>query len=99
MENLDQKKVGRRLKALRQSMGKTQKDVAEKIGVSVRTYGYYESGRSLIPVDVLWNLSVYYDFPMDFIVGKCTTQNSVNEAMAQAAEKAIFYLNFFTKIG
>lgn len=37
------------LKSWRQSLGLSQKAAAEALGVSLRSYGYYESGQFLIP--------------------------------------------------
>ena len=40
-----------RLKLLRQKLGKTQKEMSEALGVSLRAYQMYEEGKRKLPPD------------------------------------------------
>lgn len=57
------------LKTLRRSRHLTQTDVANMLGVSLRSYQNYESGHSL-PRDetILLKLSDYYDIPLKSLI-------------------------------
>jgi transcriptional regulator with XRE-family HTH domain len=54
---------------MREERNLTQKNIAEVLGVSQRTYSDYESGRLRIPVDRLLTLAKYYDCSVDYISG------------------------------
>lgn len=58
-----------RLRSMREERNLTQKNIAEVLGVSQRTYSDYESGRLRIPVDRLLILAKYYDCSVDYISG------------------------------
>lgn len=58
-----------RLRSMREEWNLTQKNIAEVLGVSQRTYSDYESGRLRIPVDRLLTLAKYYDCSVDYISG------------------------------
>ncbi|MBJ3791993.1 helix-turn-helix transcriptional regulator, partial [Bacillus sp. OA1] len=49
--------IGLRIKSLRKKENLTQKQLAEKIGVSQRMIGYYESEERFPPHDVLTKLA------------------------------------------
>ncbi len=56
-----------RIKNLREDMDLTQQAVANKLGVSQRTYSYYENGR-LIPVDILIKLADIFSVSLDYML-------------------------------
>lgn len=58
----------KRIGLLRKSNGKTQKEVAEILGVSQGTYARYERGESPFPATCLLKLSLLYDVSSDYIV-------------------------------
>lgn len=47
------RKMGKRLKAVRQSLGITQEKMAETMDVSVRQYRRYEAGEASLPISFL----------------------------------------------
>lgn len=65
-----------RIKALRKEKKKRQREVAEQIFVSQRTYSDYESGRIRLPVDSLVRLAKYYDVSVDYISGAVPEKGS-----------------------
>lgn len=59
-----------RLKFLRESELLSQKEVAEKIYVSQRTYSYYENEEHDIPTRALIRLADFYNVSVDYILGR-----------------------------
>ncbi len=64
-----------RIKELRKDKTLKQKDVADQIFVSQRTYSDYENGRIRIPVESLVRLAKYYDVSVDYICGASNVRN------------------------
>lgn len=64
-----------RLKGLREDKLLKQKDIADMIFVSQRTYSDYETGRLRIPLDTLVRLARYYDVSLDYIAGVSNIKN------------------------
>lgn len=58
------------LKILRKKAGKTQKEVAEYLGIVQQAYGHYESGRRQIPVENLTKLADLYGVSIDDLMGR-----------------------------
>lgn len=59
-----------RLKFLRESELLSQKEVAEKIYVTQRTYSYYENEEHDIPTQTLIRLADFYKVSVDYILGR-----------------------------
>ena len=57
-----------RLKSERKSHGLTQKQVAEKIGVSIRAYQQYEQGMYEPNIERLIALADLYGVTVDFLI-------------------------------
>lgn len=68
-----------RIKELRKDKTLKQKDVADQIFVSQRTYSDYENGRIRIPVESLVRLAKYYDVSVDYICGASNVRNPYPE--------------------
>lgn len=58
------------LKELRKSKGMTQKEVAEKLNITDRTYGHYETGKREPSIDMLIEIAKYYNISIDILVGR-----------------------------
>lgn len=58
-----------RLKEVRQQHKMTQRQVAEMLGIPVRTYQNYERGVNDPDTDVLLELADYFDVTVDYLVG------------------------------
>ena len=58
-----------RLRSLRKDRYLKQKEIAELLCVSQRTYSDYETGRIMVPVESLLYLAKFYDVSLDFILG------------------------------
>jgi DNA-binding XRE family transcriptional regulator len=55
------REVGLRLQRARKAAGKTQGEVAERIGIPRASYANIESGRQRVPVDILWRAAIVLD--------------------------------------
>ena len=59
-----------RIKQLKLSNNKMQKDIARDIGVSLRAYQYYETDQREPTLNVLISLADYFDVSLDYLVGR-----------------------------
>ncbi|MEI3289772.1 MAG: helix-turn-helix transcriptional regulator [Eubacterium sp.] len=59
----------RRIKDLREDNDKTQKQLADYLGMKQPQYYRYENGQRDIPTDILIKLSKYYNVSVDYILG------------------------------
>ena len=60
--------IFKRIKALRVDNDFTQTFVGDKINIPQRTYSYYESGKRVIPPQVLISLAKLYDTSVDYLL-------------------------------
>jgi len=58
----------RRIRDLREDHDLTQKRLGEAVGVSQRTYAYYESGQRMLPPQVLCALAKFYGTSVDYLL-------------------------------
>lgn len=80
--------IGLRLKSLRKKENLTQKQLAEKIGVSQRMIGYYESEERFPPHDVLTKLADCFSVSADYLLGRDVT-NETKKQLTPKNEKDI----------
>ena len=59
-----------RLKLLRESKGKYQKDIAEILNMKQQQYQRYENGITEMSISLLNILADYYDPSIDYIIGR-----------------------------
>ncbi len=63
-----------RLKAIRRQRGKTQRELAEYLGMKIRSYQFYEGGEREPPIDKLIAIADYLDVSIDELVGRTGRQ-------------------------
>ena len=63
------KGLGIRLKLFRNMYGKTQKELAEEIGISQTTLAQYENGNKKMPIEKLVQFAKYFNTTTDDILG------------------------------
>jgi len=54
---------------MREDRDWTQQYVADLLHINRRTYGAYENGVNMIPVDILIQLSCIYETSVDYLLG------------------------------
>lgn len=59
----------KRLKDMRRDNGKTQEDMAKLLNIRRSTYGEYERGKIMPPVDKIKILADYFGVSVDFLMG------------------------------
>ncbi len=59
----------RKLRDLREDSDKTQREVAEVLGISQSAYARYERGANELPIRHLTTLCRYYHVSADYILG------------------------------
>lgn len=57
-----------RIRDLREDKDFTQEQLGEAIGVSQRTYAYYESGQRMLPPQILCALADFYHVSVDYLL-------------------------------
>ena len=61
--------INLRLKELRETNGKTQKEIAEILNIQQNTYSQYETGQRQISLEFLVELAKFYKVSVDYILG------------------------------
>ena len=57
-----------RIRDLREDADLTQAQIGAAVGVSQRTYAYYESGQRMLPPQVLCALADFYHVSVDYLL-------------------------------
>lgn len=82
--------MGNNLKAIRANSGKTQKQVAEELGLSLSAYRTYEQGTRRLTDELLLQLSIYFSVSVDSILGsKFSASLSSPSFLADSAMRSI----------
>jgi len=61
--------TGQRIKELRNELGMSQKNLAEKIGVAQNTIAQYEKGTTKTSIEVIVNLAIILETTTDYLLG------------------------------
>lgn len=59
----------KRIKDLREDEWKTQKEIAEYLRITQQQYSLYESGKRMMPMDLIIELAKFYNVDMNYIAG------------------------------
>lgn len=86
------------LKKLRIYLDLTQKEMAEKIGVSRSSYGMWEQGREFIPLNTLIVISDTFDISIDYILDLTDTRQYKNSRRGLNKEVLARRIKFIRKI-
>ena len=65
------KEVGKRLRALRESLSLSQAKLAELLGITQSSLNRYENGQSTPTVEVFRKYADFFDVSMDYIFARC----------------------------
>ena len=66
----DKKKIGSKLKAIRNELNLSQQQLADDCKISQTTYSTYETGRYLINTITIYTICKKYNISMDYLVGR-----------------------------
>lgn len=65
---INTKEIGTRVRGLRIKRGITQQKLADELGVTLSTIGRIESGIKMASVDLLVDISAFFDASLDYII-------------------------------
>lgn len=63
-----------RIRDLREDHDLTQAQVGAVLGLSQRSYAYYESGQRVLPPQILCALADFYHVSVDYLLGRTDQQ-------------------------
>lgn len=88
---MDQKKIGRFLKELRKEKGMTQEQLAEQFSVSSRTVSRWENGNNMPDLDLLIEISDYYEVDLREILNGERKSEDMNKEVKETVLQAVDY--------
>ena len=94
---MDQAKIGEFLKALRKEKGLTQEQLAEQFQVNRRTVSRWETGTNLPDLDVLMEMSDYYEVDLRELLDGERKSEQMNTETKETVLKAADYTNADTE--
>lgn len=90
---MDQKKIGGFLKELRKEKGVTQEKLAEQFNVSSRTVSRWENGNNMPDLDILIEISDYYEVDLREILNGERKSENMDKENKDMILKAVDYTN------
>ncbi len=90
---MDQNKVGSFIKELRKEKNLTQEQLAEEFHVSRRTVSRWETGSNLPDLDILIEMSDFYEVDLREILDGERKSEKMNEEMKETVMKVAEYNN------
>ena len=90
---MDQKKIGGFLKELRKEKGVTQEQLAEQFNVSNRTISRWENGNNMPDLDILIEISDYYEVDLREILNGERKSENMDKEMKETVLQAVDYTN------
>ena len=90
---MDQKKIGGFLKELRKEKGVTQEYLAEQFSVSNRTISRWENGNNMPDLDILIEISDYYEVDLREILNGERKSENMDKEMKETVLQAVDYTN------
>ncbi|SEL36018.1 Transcriptional regulator, contains XRE-family HTH domain [Butyrivibrio sp. ob235] len=90
---MDQQKIGSFLKELRKGKSLTQEQLAEQFGVSSRTVSRWENGNNMPDIDLLIELSDYYEVDLREILNGERKSENMDKEVKDTVLQAVDYTN------
>ena len=90
---MNQEKIGKFLKELRKQKGLTQEQIAEKFNVSNRTISRWENGHNMPDLDILIEISDYYEVDLREILNGERKSGDMDKEMKETLLQAADYTN------
>lgn len=90
---MNQKKIGGFLRELRKEKGITQEQLAEQFHVSSRTVSRWENGNNMPDLDILIEISDYYEVDLREILDGERKGEDMNKEIKETVLQAVDYTN------
>ena len=90
---MDQQKIGAFLKELRKEKNITQEQLADEMRVSRRTVSRWETGSNMPDLDILIDISEFYDVDLKDILNGQRKSEDMNKELKDTVLKAAEYSN------
>lgn len=90
---MDQRKIGKVLKELRNEKKLTQEQVAEKFNVSNRTVSRWENGNNMPDLDILIEIADFYGIDLRNLLNGERKSENMNKEMKETVLQAVDYTN------
>ena len=90
---MNQQKIGEFLKELRKQKGLTQEQFAEIVNVSNRTVSRWENGNNLPDLDILIEISDYYEIDLRELLNGEKKGEKMHKEVEETVLKAVAYTN------
>ena len=94
---MNQIKIGNFIKELRKEQKLTQEQLAERFGVARRTVSRWETGNNMPDLDVLIQISDYYEIDLRELLDGERKSEKMNKEMEETVLKAVDYTNAETE--
>ncbi len=94
---MNQQKIGEFLKILRKEKGLTQEQFSEIVNVSNRTVSRWENGNNMPDLDILIQLSDYYEIELRELLEGERKSEQMNKELEETVLKAVVYTNTETE--
>lgn len=59
-----------RIRDLREDLDMTQNEMAQVLGLTQRSYAYYENGDRTIPPELLIKIADFHNISLDYLLGR-----------------------------
>ena len=92
-KQMDQKKIGVFLKELRKKKEMTQEQIAEQFNVSSRTVSRWENGNNMPDLDILIEMSDYYEVDLREILNGERKSGNMDKEIKETVLQAVDYTN------
>ena len=89
---MDNKKIGKYLFQKRKDEGKTQKEVADDLGLTYQAVSRWENGDSIPDIETLCLIADMYHVRVDEILQRNAPQNDSNDMLLLAGMSALVYI-------
>lgn len=90
---MDQMKIGKFFKELRKEKGLTQEQLAERLRVSRRTVSRWETGSNMPDLDILIEISDYYDVELRELLDGERRNKKMDKELEETVLKVADYSN------
>lgn len=87
--------LGEKIRDLRSALKMTQRDLAEKLEIDIKSIQRYETGKSRPDTYSLVKLATFFDVSSDYLLGLTSLMEQMEERESKLSEhRRIFYKNY-----